>query len=375
MSSSFSPSSSSSTSLSSTDELVLKLSCSLSNDRVVYPVYYDTVQWCVSMIKEYGIEHVAFSFNGGKDCTVLLHLLRVALCQLNIPMSALTIIYFVQSNEFPEVTSFIHQCCADYQLNYFEMSGDFKQGIIDLLQQKPITAILMGQRTGDPGCAPDKISSSSNGWPKFARLNPLLDWTYEQVWHFLLQYQLPYCSLYAEGYTSLGSTTNTHKNPFLLKAGTNDQYEPAWLLKDATKERHGRAAANWKTDSSNSQTTTATTTTTTTTAATAAVVTPSSPSSSSSNHSCCSKGLFSALLSYLPFAHCSSSSTSSTSPSDGESKCLYIRTLPYIKAGVAIATIGLTVYNSKQIYMTLFHPRKSNSSNDIKQCPFHQKKQ
>jgi hypothetical protein len=46
-------------------------------------------------------------------------------------------------------------------------------------------------------------------------------------------------------YTSLGSTNNTHPNPYLLRPRTNDEneeptYFPAYMLADESKERAGR---------------------------------------------------------------------------------------------------------------------------------------
>lgn len=35
-------------------------------------------------------------------------------------------------------------------------------------------------------------------------LNPIIDWTDDEVWEFIREYNVPYCKLYDEGYTRLG---------------------------------------------------------------------------------------------------------------------------------------------------------------------------
>lgn len=35
-------------------------------------------------------------------------------------------------------------------------------------------------------------------------LNPIIDWTTEEVWEFIHEYNIPYCKLYDEGYKRLG---------------------------------------------------------------------------------------------------------------------------------------------------------------------------
>lgn len=60
-------------------------------------------------IQKYGYQHVALSFNGGKDCTVLLELLRAAIAHLQVDLSKLQIIYFKEDDEFEEIKQFMRE--------------------------------------------------------------------------------------------------------------------------------------------------------------------------------------------------------------------------------------------------------------------------
>lgn len=100
----------------------------------------------------------------------------------------------------------------------------------------------MGQRACDPGgtkithCSPSDVNS---GWPAFDRLNPLLQWSYADVWQFLFQFQVPYCELYAQGFTSLGHRHNSQRNTALWDEQAQ-RYKHAAELKDESQERQGR---------------------------------------------------------------------------------------------------------------------------------------
>jgi hypothetical protein len=151
-----------------------------------------------------------------------------------------------------------------YSLSLAHMSGSFKHGLIALQNEKPIRAIFMGQRSGDPGCTLASVAKSDKGWPEFDRINPLIEWSYHDVWAFLRLFRLPYCTLYDQGYTSLGHRFNTVPCPALaaqsnislqlpaalpvpLAPNASDgyslvavRYRPAWQLEDASREREGR---------------------------------------------------------------------------------------------------------------------------------------
>lgn len=74
----------------------------------------------------------------------------------------------------------------------------------------------MGNRKSDPWSRDlEPICKSSHGWPEFFRVFPILDWSYYDVWEFLRFFELPYCKLYDQGYTSLGEKGNSIRNPYL----------------------------------------------------------------------------------------------------------------------------------------------------------------
>ncbi|KAL2229381.1 UNVERIFIED_CONTAM: FAD synthase [Sesamum indicum] len=205
----------------------------------------------------YSVEEVAFSFNGGKDSTVLLHLLRAGYYMHKAGTNLSTrdpvndettfpirTIYFESSSAFPEINSFTYDTAFVYKLQMDIIRLDFKSGLEALLKDKPIRAIFLGVRIGDPtAVGQEQFSPSSPGWPPFMRVNPILDWSYRDVWAFLLTCKVQYCSLYDQGYTSIGSIHDTVPNALLCHTKTDnseEKYKPAYLLPDGRLERAGR---------------------------------------------------------------------------------------------------------------------------------------
>uniref|UniRef100_A0A7S3QYH2 FAD synthase n=1 Tax=Dunaliella tertiolecta TaxID=3047 RepID=A0A7S3QYH2_DUNTE len=191
----------------------------------------------------YSPEQVAFSFNGGKDSTVLLQLLLTAVGgNKETGLKGIKSFIFTRKDDFPELLQFVAETNAQYSLGLeFMDSADFKAGLESYLSKTGVKAIVLGTRKDDPNAGDQQVfCPSSDGWPPFMRVNPIFDWTYHDVWTYLRSIEAPYCSLYDHGYTSLGGMNNTSPNRSLMRG--DGSFSPAYLLGEAALERAGRAS-------------------------------------------------------------------------------------------------------------------------------------
>mmetsp|Transcript_106771 Transcript_106771/g.297180 ORF Transcript_106771/g.297180 Transcript_106771/m.297180 type:complete len:303 (-) Transcript_106771:244-1152(-) len=190
-------------------------------------------------------EELAVSFNGGKDACVVLYLWLAALAAADAQDGRggrLQVVYFDPLDEFVRVQSFVDWVVHSLNLHKITIQrGSFKEGMEDLVA-RGIRTVVMGQRRNDPWMAGvSAFTPSTDGWPAFMRINPIIDWSYSDVWTFLRGFGLPYCDLYDEGYTSLGSVNSTLPNPALRRH--DGSYAPAYELHDEGLERAGRGSA------------------------------------------------------------------------------------------------------------------------------------
>eukprot|EP01118_Nematostelium_gracile_P008058 TRINITY_DN2647_c0_g1_i1.p1 TRINITY_DN2647_c0_g1~~TRINITY_DN2647_c0_g1_i1.p1 ORF type:complete len:211 (-),score=50.56 TRINITY_DN2647_c0_g1_i1:88-720(-) len=185
-------------------------------------------------IERYGVESLAVSFNGGKDCTALLDLLKME--DGSVPF---LVVYFKPDHAFPEIKEFIDESVVRYRLNLKIIEGPIKEGLQILLNECPnIKGVFIGTRRADPYSNNlQDFSPTDPGWPSVMRVNPILDWNYHDIWTYLIQKKVPYCTLYDKGYTSLGHPSCTSPNELLRKG---EKFASAAELEDATTERSGR---------------------------------------------------------------------------------------------------------------------------------------
>mmetsp|Transcript_26034 Transcript_26034/g.46178 ORF Transcript_26034/g.46178 Transcript_26034/m.46178 type:complete len:207 (+) Transcript_26034:3852-4472(+) len=198
-------------------------------DKLGEPFWSSRVLVAISIIRQAAIQSapnaVAISFNGGKDSTVLWHLCKA----LGVDVLA---VHFEEEDPFEELTSFTNSMLSDSSWPVRQLPKDYKEGMQTLVAQG-VSTVLMGVRRTDPSQPKSYFEMSSEGWPVFMRVYPVLEWTYKDIWYFLKHLELPYCSLYDHGFTSLGAKSRTRPNPLLFG-------RPAWELADEATEREGR---------------------------------------------------------------------------------------------------------------------------------------
>lgn len=117
----------------------------------------ETLDFIVQTIDSFGLECVSICFNGGKDCTVLLHLLAAALAYIrqrdNIPPPTthdgrvtsshdaivdIPVVYFKVDREFDELYQFNNDMMDMYNFKMVEFDGtDMKQCLYNMLDYYP----------------------------------------------------------------------------------------------------------------------------------------------------------------------------------------------------------------------------------------------
>jgi FAD synthetase len=200
-------------------------------------------------INNYGFENLAITLNGGKDNMVAFYLFYEIWLEICADYNKFPIcVYFKDKDSFEEINCFIKEITKQYNVVCVEKNGNPKKGLKELKKTHPsVKGIIMGTRRTDPYASNMlPFSSTTEGWPTYGLINPILDWSYQDIWKFTLGNGFHYCVLYELGYSSIGNKNDTSPNPYLKKdvsknlLDSDNKYLPAWKLTDEKHERAGR---------------------------------------------------------------------------------------------------------------------------------------
>lgn len=166
-------------------------------------------------------DKMAIFWTGGKDSTVLLHIVRSVFGD----DARFPILYLDTQLDFEEVYEFIEKMKKDWGLDLITVRTDEEMmKKYNALKTKPekvvlaskykivllkkavkdyrLPAVVIGIRRDE-----HKERISEKDWsPRedHVRIHPILDWTEDEIWAYTREFKLPYISLYDKGYRSLG---------------------------------------------------------------------------------------------------------------------------------------------------------------------------
>ncbi|CBZ28388.1 phosphoadenosine phosphosulfate reductase-like protein [Leishmania mexicana MHOM/GT/2001/U1103] len=194
------------------------------------------------IFKRYAPSEIGVAFNGGKDSVVMFELLRRA---VTAPVLAQCCIFVVEHNdEFDELRKFrawyMQEVARGMPLVHQDVTQDMQLSLWKLTEKHPLKVVFMGTRKTDPHGRYQKeaVEKTTPGWPDFLRACPLFHWSVNDVWVYTRLMCIPQCSLYESGYSSVGRSVDTNRNPLLKR--DDGSYRPAWELTCDTAEREGR---------------------------------------------------------------------------------------------------------------------------------------
>ncbi|CAF1614044.1 unnamed protein product [Rotaria magnacalcarata] len=207
---------------------------------------FDILEQCLT---RYSPNQIAVAFNGGKDCTVVLHqyslVLNKTFAQTTSKKPLFRALFIHNKPQFESVLQFIYESVKHYELDLIRIDDRIKDALSQLKSSHPdIQCIIMGTRLTDPYSSDLRdFSPTDPTWPEYMRCNPILNYSYKNIWTYLRKFKVSYCSMYDQGFTSLGDQERTIPN-IRLQYKNHDtglmEYKPAYMLEDEISERDGR---------------------------------------------------------------------------------------------------------------------------------------
>ncbi|MBI4008769.1 phosphoadenosine phosphosulfate reductase family protein [Candidatus Roizmanbacteria bacterium] len=179
-------------------------------------------------IKLFPSQKTVVAWTGGKDSTVLLHLIRTSFNN-RVPFP---VMFNDSTMEFEEIYSFIKKIARDWDLKlvvfphrkrdldiFYKVQSQKKRkelsrimkinSINDFVKRHKIKAFMAGIRWDEhPTRSQEKYFSPREN---HTRIHPVLHFREKDIWDYIKVFNVPYVSLYDKGYRSLGEKPFTQK--------------------------------------------------------------------------------------------------------------------------------------------------------------------
>lgn len=188
-------------------------------------------------------QDVAVAWTGGKDSTVALSLWQRVLDEAHPGMRAKAL-SLDTGCKFPEVVAFRDRMAQEWSIDLTVVRPDVGpdypvavdrvaccrdlkvEPLLRALKEREIAVLLTGVRADENPERASRPQTETFDAPSHVRVHPVLEFSEMDIWAYTMAQGLPYCTLYAQGYRSLGCVPCTS-----LVVGGDER-----AGRDATKE-------------------------------------------------------------------------------------------------------------------------------------------
>ena len=187
-----------------------------------------TRKYIEQVYARFGHHKVAVAWTGGKDSTTVLWLWKNLLKEKNVSVRPRAL-NLDTGLKFPEIIEFRDRIQASWQIELIIARPEKNLSSYPVARNKvaccqdlkilPLkkavkahawAALLTGLRFDEHPSREKREYFEQKKDPDYVQVNPILHWREMDIWSYIMQENLPYCSLYDEGYRSLGCQPCTH---------------------------------------------------------------------------------------------------------------------------------------------------------------------
>ncbi|MFP4398300.1 MAG: phosphoadenosine phosphosulfate reductase family protein [Desulfonatronovibrio sp.] len=173
---------------------------------------------------------IYIAWTGGKDSTVVLYLWKNFLEQKGWKSNP-GAINLDTGLKFPEIIRFRDRLARAWGIDLHVIKPDIDisgypvaENAVDCCNDLKIIplktavanlgaqALITGIRNDEHSARRSRDNIEQKLDPDYFQINPILHWNEMDIWSFIIQQGLPYCTLYDQGYSSLGCVPCTEKS-------------------------------------------------------------------------------------------------------------------------------------------------------------------
>ena len=190
-------------------------------------------------LNERGSSNLSVAFKGGKESSILLHLIKTVMDELQLSYDILDIVYFAPMNDdIKLLNEYVNEYTKEMKMSKclkIIKSDDITEGLQKYMSASNVNTMMIGIKSTDMGAKSLQPNMQTQDIVQLNRVHPLLSWTYKDVWEYIKTNEVNVCNLYSLGYTKLQTSLTTTRNPLLSDKKTN-KFTHAEKLSDPSRE-------------------------------------------------------------------------------------------------------------------------------------------